>query len=256
MVEDDLDAIKQTQPKKSESEEKKESTKFSVPESPLKKRFPSGPYLTSSSESVSSTPEKSSRSGHYSLSGDPGLNSRPKKTVRLSTDSNDSVFMSSTPKQAAASNDGKTAQNGSKSGPTGKPPKRPRGRPPGTTKKIMEKRRSMENNITYNNKENNIADDDNDFADMPELEETPTDHEELFYDDLPTLEEIHPPPEDDEIDPETQIRSPKIFSKTKSKPLKRKSLPQMPKKLDQTSPVKKQRRGIRRTKSDRLEPYV
>ena len=253
MVEDDLDAIKQTRPNKSESEEKKEPTKFSVPESPLKKRFPSGPYLTSSSESVSSTPEKSSRSGQYSLSGDHGLNGRPKKTVRLSTDSNDSVFMSSTPKQTT--NDGKTAQNGPKSGPVGKPPKRPRGRPPGTTKKIMEKRRSMENNMAYNNKENNIADDDNDFADMPELEETPTDHEELFYDDLPTLEEIHPQPEDDEIDPE--IRSPKIFSKTKSKPLKRKSLPQMPKKSEtQTSPVKKQRRGIRRTKSDRLEPYV
>ena len=255
MVEDDLEAIKQTQSKKSESDEKpKESTKFSVPESPLKKRFPSGPYLTSSSESVSSTPEKSSRPGHYS--GDHGLNGRPKKTVRLSTDSNDSVFMSSTPKQqAATSNDGKTAQNGSKSGPAGKPPKRPRGRPPGTTKKIMEKRRSMENNITYNNKENNIADDDNDFADMPELEETPTDHEELFYDDLPTLEEIHPQPEDDDH-PETEIRSPKIFSKTKSKPLKRKSLPQMPKQKLETSPVKKQRRGIRRTKSDRLEPYV
>ena len=251
MVEDDIDAIKQPKPN-SESEEKKEPTKFSVPESPLKKRFPSGPYLTSSSESVSSTPEKSSRSGHHSV--DSGLNGRSKKTVRLSTDSNDSVFISSTPKQANASNDGETAQNGPKSGPAGKPPKRPRGRPPGTTKKIMEKRRSMENNLAYNNKENSIADDDNDFADMPELEETPTDHEELFYDDLPTLEEIHPQPEDDEIDPE--IRSPKIFSKTKSKPLKRKSLPQIPKKSDQTSPVKKQRRGIRRTKSDRLEPYV
>lgn len=70
---------------------------------------------------------------------------------------------------------------------------------------------------------------DSDFDDMPDLEETPTDS---FIDDLPVLEEIPRLP---------------------SKPRKRKSLPSQP--PPAMSPVKRHRRGIRRTKSA-VESYV
>ena len=73
---------------------------------------------------------------------------------------------------------------------------------------------------------------DSDFDDMPDLEETP-EMTDSFIDDLPMLEEIHPLP-------------PKP-------PRKRKSLPTAP--PPTMSPVKRHRRGIRRTKSA-AESYV
>lgn len=194
--------------------DKSTSSEFSVPKSPGKAnpspvrvpksstpkkneeyRYPSGPYIETDSDATPTKP----------------------KHIRMSTSSEDSVFLPATAPQKIMIKKRKKSLPSHPEEPVLEPIRKRVPTPPP---------KEEDESAEYDSDEEM----DSDFDDMPDLEETPTDS---FIDDLPMLEEINPLP----------------------KPAKkRKSLPTQPPPV--MSPVKRHRRGIRRTKSAVEQSYV
>lgn len=192
---------------------KSTSSEFSVPKSPIVEKV--------SPSNRQSTPKKSDESSRYPsgpyIETDSDATPTKPKHIRMSTSSEDSVFLPSTAPQKVMIK--KRKKSSSKLRVEPEPVRKRVPTPPPV-------RNEEDESAEYDSDEEM----DSDFDDMPDLEETPTDS---FIDDLPMLEEINPLP----------------------KPAKkRKSLPSQP--PPAMSPVKRHRRGIRRTKSAVEQSYV